>query len=61
MPRLSPKELYDNYRKGFSGCIWEQHVYDHLMETSKYPLFGDASKKLVAAVRVNFQHHIRVC
>jgi hypothetical protein len=46
MPRLSPKELYNNYRKGFSGCIWEQHVYDHLMETSKYPLFGDASKKI---------------
>jgi hypothetical protein len=46
MPRLSPKELYDNYRKGFSGCIWEQHVYDHFMENAKYPLFGDASKKI---------------
>jgi len=46
MPRLSPKELYDDYRKGFSGCIWEQHHFDHLMETLKYPLFGDASKKI---------------
>lgn len=46
MARLSPKELYDNYRKGFSGCIWEEHVFNHLMETSKYPLFGDASKKI---------------
>ena len=46
MPRYTPKELYDNYRKGFSGCIWEQHLFDHLMETSKYPLFGDASKKV---------------
>lgn len=46
MPRYTPKELYDNYRQGFSGCLWEQHVYDHLMETSKYPLFGDASKKI---------------
>jgi intein/homing endonuclease len=46
MPRYTPKELYDNYRKGFSGCLFEQHVFDHLMETSKYPLFGDASKKI---------------
>lgn len=46
MARFSPKELYDNYRKGFSGCLWEQHIYDSLMEHSKYPLFGDASKKI---------------
>ena len=46
MSRYSPQELYNNYRKGFSGCLWEQHVYDHLMEVSKYPLFGDASKKI---------------
>jgi len=46
MARLSPQELYNNYRKGFSGCIWEQNIFDHLMETSKYALFGDASKKI---------------
>lgn len=46
MPRFSPKELYDNYKKGFSGCLWEPHIFDHLMETSKYPLFGDASKRI---------------
>ena len=46
MARFSPKELYDNYRKGFSGCIWEEHVFNNLMETSKYPLFGDGSKKI---------------
>ena len=46
MSRLSPQDLYNNYRKGFSGCLWEQHVYDHLMEVSKYPLFGDANKKI---------------
>lgn len=46
MPRFSPKELYDNYRQGFSGCIWQQEVFDHLMENSKYALFGDASKKI---------------
>lgn len=42
MPRFTPEELYNNYRKGFSGCLWEQHIFDHLMEVSKYPLFGDA-------------------
>jgi hypothetical protein len=46
MARLSPQELYNNYRKGFSGCLWEQHVFDHLMENSKYPLFGDASRRI---------------
>lgn len=46
MSRFTPQELYDNYRKGFSGCLWEEHVYDHLMEVSKYPLFGDANKKI---------------
>jgi hypothetical protein len=46
MPRMTSKELYDNYRQGFSGCIWQQEVFDYLMENSKYPLFGDASKKI---------------
>ena len=46
MPRFSPKDLYDSYRNGFSGCLWEEHVFNHLMETSKYPLFGDASTKI---------------
>ena len=46
MPRYSPKELYDNYRQGFSGCLWEEHVFEQLMEESKYPLFGSASKKI---------------
>ena len=46
MARLSPQELYNNYRKGFSGCIWEQQIFDHLMECSKYALFGDGSKKI---------------
>ena len=46
MARYSPQELYNNYRKGFSGCLWEQHVFDNLMENSKYPLFGAASKRI---------------
>lgn len=46
MPKYTPKDLYEMYRQGFSGCLFEQHIFDHLMETSKYPLFGDASKKI---------------
>ena len=46
MSRFTSEELYNNYRKGFSGCLWEEHVFNHLMEVSKYPLFGDANKKI---------------
>lgn len=46
MPRFSPKELYDNYRGGFNGCLWEQHIYDRLLEESKYGYFGDGAKKI---------------
>jgi hypothetical protein len=46
MARYTPKELYDNYRQGFSGCIWEQHTFDYLMSHSKHPIFGDASKRI---------------
>ena len=46
MARLTPQQLLDQYRQGFQGCLWEQHVFDHLMEKSKYPLFGDASQKV---------------
>jgi hypothetical protein len=51
MPRFSPQDLYINYKKGFKGCVWEQHIFDHLMENSKYPLFGDASKKVAGTGR----------
>jgi hypothetical protein len=46
MSKYTPQELYNNYRKGFSGCLWEEHVFNQLMEHSKYPLFGDASKRI---------------
>lgn len=46
MPKYSPKELYDNYRNGFQGCLWEQHVFDHLIEVSKYAYFSDGSRKI---------------
>jgi hypothetical protein len=46
MPRLSPQDLYDNYREGFQGAIWLQHEFDNLMENLKYPYFGDASSRI---------------
>lgn len=46
MPKMTPNELYNQYRKGFSGCIWEQHVFDRLMETSKYAYFIDGAKRI---------------
>ena len=45
MPKLSPQDLYNNYRKGFSGCLWEEHIYEELIESSKYAYFKDGAKK----------------
>jgi len=38
--------LYNNYRKGFSGCLWEEHVYEQLLENSKYSYFKDGARKI---------------
>lgn len=46
MARFSPADLYNNYRKGFSGCLWEQHIFDELLESSKYAYFSDGAKKI---------------
>jgi hypothetical protein len=46
MPKYTPEELYKNYKSGFAGCLWEQHVYDELLETSKYAFFADGAKKI---------------
>ena len=46
MARLSPKELYDRYRQGFSGCLWEEHIFNRLLEESKYAYFGDGAKRI---------------
>ena len=43
---MTPDQLYNEYRKGFSGCLWEQHVFDELMNKSKYGLFGDGAKRI---------------
>jgi hypothetical protein len=46
MPRMTPNELYNEYRKGFSGCLWEQHIFDELIAKSKYAFFHDGAKKI---------------
>ena len=46
MPRLTPDELYKQYRDGLPGCLWEEHVFEELMQTSKYAYFKDGAKKI---------------
>ena len=46
MAKLSPQDLYNNDRKGFSGCLWEEHIYEELLENSKYAYFKDGAKKI---------------
>lgn len=46
MARFSPLDLYNNYRKGFQGCLWEQHVFDELLESSKYAYFSDGAIRI---------------
>jgi hypothetical protein len=49
MPRYSPDQLLKLYKDGFQGCLWEQHIFDHLMEISKYGYFGDGAKRIVGS------------
>ena len=46
MPSYTPTVLYQAYKNGFSGCLWEQHVFDELIETSKYAYFKDGAKRI---------------
>ena len=46
MPRFSPNDLYQLYKKGFSGCLFEQHIYEQLLEESKYGYFSDGARKI---------------
>ena len=46
MPKFSPNDLYKMYREGFSGCLWESHIFDQLLENSKYAYFCDGAKKI---------------
>lgn len=46
MAKLTPNDLYNNYRKGYQGCLWEQHIFDELIESSKYAYFSDGAKRI---------------
>ncbi|MFM7796263.1 MAG: hypothetical protein ACKO7N_05805 [Candidatus Nitrosotenuis sp.] len=46
MPKYNPKQLYDRYSNGWSGCIYEPHVFDYFMENAKYAYFSDGAKKI---------------
>ena len=46
MARYSPSDLYNEYRKGFQGCLWEPHIFDELLESSKYAYFADGAKRI---------------
>lgn len=46
MARLSSNDLYNLYRKGFSGCLWEGHIFDQLIAESKYAYFKDGANKI---------------
>ena len=45
MARLSPEQLLKLYKDGFQGCLWEGHIFENLLEYSKYGYFGDGAKK----------------
>jgi hypothetical protein len=49
MARLSSEQLLDQYRKGFLGAIWEEHVFEELLDMSKYPYFGDGASRIVGS------------
>lgn len=46
MPKLTPKQLLDQYSNGFSGTLWEEHIFEELMSNSKYAYFSDGAKKI---------------
>ena len=46
MPKYTPHQLYKNYRDGFAGCIWEDFIYEQLLETSRYAYFSDGARRI---------------
>ena len=46
MPRMTPEQLYNEYRKGFFWMFIEQHVYEDLIATSKYAYFKDGATRI---------------
>jgi hypothetical protein len=46
MPRYSPKTLFDMYRNGFSGCLYEPEHMENLLNHLKYAYFSDANNAI---------------
>ena len=46
MSRMTPQSLYDSYRQGYSGCLWEEHVFEELIQTSRYAFFKEGAKRI---------------
>ena len=46
MAKITSEQLYQEYSKGLQGCLWEDHVFQELIQISKYPYFGDASSRI---------------
>lgn len=46
MAQLSPNDLYNEYRKGFNGCLWEEHIFEELVSSSKYGYFSDGARSI---------------
>jgi len=49
MPRFSPDQLLKLYKDGFQGCLWEPHIFEHLLEISKYGYFSDGAKRIAGS------------
>ena len=46
MADMTPRELYDAYRQGFTGSISEPYIFEELIRTSRYAYFKDGSKEI---------------
>jgi hypothetical protein len=46
MARYTPEQLYKLYKDGFAGCMFEEHIYEQLIEQSKYAYFKDGARRL---------------
>ena len=41
-----PEDLLDAYKNGLPGTRWEEHMFEYLMENSKYGYFSDGADKI---------------
>lgn len=46
MPAYKPADLLNEYKKGLQGAIWEEHIFEELMSSSKYGYFSDGAGRI---------------